>query len=203
MTFAGVNAHHQNGMAERRIRELQELARTMLIHANRRWNKCVTTKLWPYAVRAAMEAINESPSLQNNERKSPAQLFHKTNVLANPKHFQPFGCPVYVLNNSLQASRPHHKWNERSRVGIYLGHSPLHGKNVSLVLDRVTGLVSPQFHVKYDPQFQTVKQDNFDSQWQIKAGFADDKSLSKMFTTATSKTSKKQAKQNKAVLMNK
>ena len=54
-----------------------------------------------------------------------------------------------------------------------------------------------QFHVKYDPQFQTVKQDNFDSQWQIKAGFADDKSLSKMFTTATSKTSKKQAKQNK------
>ena len=197
MTFAGVNAHHQNGMAERRIRELQELARTMLIHANRRWNKCVTTELWPYAVRAAMEAINESPSLQNNERKSPAQLFHKTNVLANPKHFQPFGCPVYVLNNSLQANRPHHKWNERSRVGIYLGHSPLHGKNVSLVLDRVTGLVSPQFHVKYDPQFQTVKQDNFDSQWQIKAGFAEDKSLSKMFTTATSKTSKKQAKQNK------
>ena len=26
LTFAGVNAHHQNGIAERRIRELQELA---------------------------------------------------------------------------------------------------------------------------------------------------------------------------------
>lgn len=27
LTFAGVNAHHQNGLAERRIRELQELSR--------------------------------------------------------------------------------------------------------------------------------------------------------------------------------
>ena len=33
LTFAGVNAHHQNGIAERRIREVQELTRTMLIHA--------------------------------------------------------------------------------------------------------------------------------------------------------------------------
>ena len=36
MTFAAVNAHHQNGIAERRIRELQELARAMLMHANAR-----------------------------------------------------------------------------------------------------------------------------------------------------------------------
>jgi hypothetical protein len=34
LTFVGVNAHHQNGMAERRIRKLQEHAWTMLIHAN-------------------------------------------------------------------------------------------------------------------------------------------------------------------------
>ena len=33
LTCAGVNAHHQNGIAERRIRELQGTARTMLIHA--------------------------------------------------------------------------------------------------------------------------------------------------------------------------
>ena len=35
LTFCGVNAHFQNGVAERRIRELQDHARTMLIHANR------------------------------------------------------------------------------------------------------------------------------------------------------------------------
>jgi transposase InsO family protein len=35
LSFTGVNAHHQNGMAERRIRLLQELTRTMLIHASK------------------------------------------------------------------------------------------------------------------------------------------------------------------------
>ena len=170
MTFAGDNAHHQNGIAERRIKELQDMARTMLIHANNRWPQCITANLWPYAVRAASEALNNAPSLQHQKRKSPLQLFSKSEVLVNPKHYQPFGCPAYVLDNALQAQQPFHKWNERSRVGIYLGHSPLHGKNVALILDRMTGLVSPQFHVRYDPQFHTVKQDYFDSQWQIKAG---------------------------------
>jgi hypothetical protein len=50
LTFAGVNAHHQNRIAERRIRELQELARTILVHANRRWPKAVTANLLPYAI---------------------------------------------------------------------------------------------------------------------------------------------------------
>jgi hypothetical protein len=36
MTFAGVNAHHQNGIAKRQIRDLQELAWMMLIHASTR-----------------------------------------------------------------------------------------------------------------------------------------------------------------------
>ena len=51
-----------------------------------------------------------------------------------------------------------------------MGRSPNHGRNVSLILDRQTGLVSPQFHVAFDPSFRTVKQDQFDSLWQVKAG---------------------------------
>ena len=35
LTFAGVNSHHQNGTAEQKIKELQELAWTMLINANK------------------------------------------------------------------------------------------------------------------------------------------------------------------------
>lgn len=42
LTFAGVNAHHQSGIAEQHIRVLQELTRTMLTHANKRWPKAVT-----------------------------------------------------------------------------------------------------------------------------------------------------------------
>ena len=174
MTFAGVNAHHQNGVAERRIRELQDLARSMLMHANRRWPCCITANLWPYAVRMANESFNNVPNMIDPARRSPLQIFSGSKVHANPKHFQPFGCPAYVLDNDLQSKKQFHKWKERSRVGIYLGPSPHHGKNVALILDRSTGLVSPQFHIKYDPSFQTVKDDDFKCEWQIKCGFKTD-----------------------------
>jgi hypothetical protein len=97
------------------------------------------------------------------------QIFGNTNVAMNPKHFQPFGCPVFVLYNKLQHNAPFQKWKERSRVGIYLGRNPTHGANVSLVLDRMTGLVSPQFHLKHHPSFHMVMQDKLESQWQNRA----------------------------------
>ena len=170
LTFAAVGAHHQNGVAERRIREIQNLARTMLIHAAKRWNKCITANLWPYALRQASEVINNSPNMQDKRRRTPNEIFTKTKVAINIKHFQTFGCPVYVLESELQDLKPYHKWKERSKVGIYLGMSPMHGKNVALVLNRTTGLVSPQFHVKFDSLFHSVEQDKYDSQWQIKSG---------------------------------
>jgi hypothetical protein len=171
LTFAGVNAHHQNGLAERRIRSLQELARAMLIHATKRWPQATTANLWPYALRMANLVFNDTPNLQDPEKRTPQQVFSATTTNINAKDWKPFGCPVYVLNNVLQKGQSQHKWKQRSRVGIYLGPSPQHARNVALVLDRDTGLVSPQFHVQFDPSFHTVQQDKFDSLWQIKAGF--------------------------------
>ena len=157
--FAGVNAHHQNGIAERRIRELQELTRTMLIFANRRWPKMVTANLWPYALRMANTVYNVTPSLQDKERRSPDQQFSFSGAVnLNPKHWKPFGCPVYALKNELQQSKIYGKWNPRSRLGIYLGQSPIHNQNVALVLDIESGYMSPQFHVKFDTSFHTVRQ---------------------------------------------
>ena len=46
LTFAGVGGHHQNGVAENKIRLLQSQARTMLIHAAKRWPDAVTANLW-------------------------------------------------------------------------------------------------------------------------------------------------------------
>jgi hypothetical protein len=45
LTFSGVGAHHQNGKAEKKIRDTQELARTSLIHASRRWPDAVNAHL--------------------------------------------------------------------------------------------------------------------------------------------------------------
>jgi hypothetical protein len=110
MSYAGVNAHHQNGIAERRIRELQELARAMLIHAHSRWKDSVTTNLWPYA----NDAVNHTPSFQNADRTTPSELFTGSKASSNPKHWRPFGCPTYVLDNELQGRKPFHKWRQRS-----------------------------------------------------------------------------------------
>jgi hypothetical protein len=48
ITYFNVNAHFQNGIAEKRIRYLQEPARKQLLHAKARWPAEVTTNLWPY-----------------------------------------------------------------------------------------------------------------------------------------------------------
>jgi hypothetical protein len=175
LTFAGVNAHHQNGRAERRIKELQNLARTMLIHANKRWPDAITTNLWPYAVRMANDVLNATPSAKFPDGRIPLSSFSKSRVTINPIHWQPFGCPVYVLSSAKQTSGIQQKWSERSRVGIYLGRSPQHAQSVALVLNLSTGLVSPQFHITFDPTFQTIRKQFHDnppkSEWQTKAGF--------------------------------
>ena len=180
LRFAGVNAHHQNGFAERRIRELQELARSMMIHANHHWPKTVTTNLWPYALRMANEIYNNTPSLQNDSYNTPMQSVSSSDVEINQKHYKTFGCPVFVLKRKLQEGKPYPKWDERARIGVYLGPSPHHNKNVALVLDRDSGLVSPQFHVLFDNEFQTVKDDKYDSSWQIKAGFSSQRELERI-----------------------
>ena len=48
ISFCGTNAHHQNGVAEKCICDLQEAARTMLIHAKQRWPNAIDTCLWLY-----------------------------------------------------------------------------------------------------------------------------------------------------------
>ena len=173
-SYSGVNAHFQSGIAERRVRELQELARAMLIHAQHRWKEAINSHLWPYALRTANDVYNEAPTTKL--KRSPCEVFSNSKVMPNPMSWKTFGCPVYVLDNALQnAGGIRHKWKHRSRVGIYLGRSPLHAATVALVLNLTTGRASPQFHVQFDPTFQTVKR-SFGgksplSSWQSVCGF--------------------------------
>ena len=171
LSFSGVNAHHQNGYAEWRIRELQELTRAMLVHASRKWKGSITTNLWPYALRMANEVYNNSPCFQLQNKMTPLQRVSGTSVQVNKKHFKTFGCPVYVLDNQLQLGKPFAKWKERARMGIYLGQSPQHNRNIALVLNRDNGLVSPQFHIICDNNFTTVVDDSSNANWMVRAGF--------------------------------
>ena len=130
----------------------------MLLHSKRKWPQEISANLWPYAARMASDSINATPNMADQKKRSPDEIFSSTGVATNPKHWKPFGCPAYVLTSALQGSAQiHHKWEDRARVGIYLGRSPQHARSVALVLNPETGLVSPQFHVRFDPSFDTVK----------------------------------------------
>ena len=135
ITFCGVNAHFQNAVAERRIRTLQDQARTMLIHAQHRWPKAVDAHLWPYALRVANEVHNSTPTSGREDHKSPFELFARSQVSPNLNHLQPFGCPVFVLDNKMQSGKKLPKWEIRSRMGVYLGMSMQHARSVALVLN--------------------------------------------------------------------
>ena len=146
----------------------------MLLHAISRWPKAINIHLWPYALRQASHVSNMIPD--NIDGSSKLERFAQINISNRMKNFHTFGCPVYALHNDLQNNNGTRlsKWEPRARLGINLGFSPRHARSVSLVLNPETGLVSPQFHVKHDEFFETIKpgqgNDNTIINWQILSG---------------------------------
>ena len=144
----------------------------MHIHASKQLPGVVTIHLWPYAMRMANQAYNSTPLSSHTDKRSPNKIFDNSAINLNLKHWKPFGCPAYVLKAELQGTtRIHPKWDARSRAGIYLGQSPIHNRNVALVLNIHARYVSPQFHVKFDESFQTVQQDKWNATLLSSTGF--------------------------------
>jgi len=155
LDFSGVGAKHQNGVAERMIGTITRRARTMLLHAIRRWPDTISEDLWPFALKLAVDIHNSTPTISG---LSPDEIFSGQKSTASKfKDFHPFGCPVFVLEASLQDGHRIPKWKPRSRMAIYLGNSPDHATTVPLVLNPNTGLVSPQYHLVFDDNFSTTE----------------------------------------------
>ena len=185
ITFCSVGAHQQNSIAERHIRDITENARTSLLHAAHRWPKAISANLWPQAVKHVVNVRNSLP--RPGKTESPLSKFAGTSVQPNLKHFHPFGCPVYVLQAPLQTRSPFPKWGERSRIGIFLCHSPHHASSVPLVLSTQTRLISPQFHCVFDDNFDTVKKEQADTSiWKVKAHLQEAKERAAKVTTQSS-----------------
>jgi hypothetical protein len=78
LTFCGVNAHFQNGIAEKAIRNLCKSAQKQLLHACQRWPAAIHLALWPYALRSAAHLHNTLPVLEDGtsrlELLAPSEL---------------------------------------------------------------------------------------------------------------------------------
>ena len=75
-----------------------------LIHAANRWQSFITYNLWSYALRMKNESMNNAPSFQDPQILPPHQLFTRTEVNANPKHWIPFVCPEFALETGYETS---------------------------------------------------------------------------------------------------
>ena len=99
--FAGVGAHHHNAQAERAIRTIMSIARTMMIHAGIHWPDVADSTLWPMSVKHACFLYNHVPSHVTG--LSPSDLFTRTRWPQKKLlDLHVWGCPVYVLDKSLQ-----------------------------------------------------------------------------------------------------
>ena len=172
ITFCGVNAHFQNGIAEKAIRDLSESARKQLLHAQQRWPAAIHLALWPYALRNAVYLHNTLPIRDGGV--SRLEQFSSIRVGTKMRQLHSFGCPVFALQNDLASGSSLPKWSPRARLGINLGPSPHHARNVYLVLNPHTGCVSPQYHCRFDDFFETVRLSGPDvsipTTWQKLAG---------------------------------
>ena len=105
----------QNGLAERKIGDIIDKSRTLLIQEN------VPVNLWGFAVMTAMHLINRLPS-KVLSFKSPLELLEECFPTVKLKTGLPvkvFGCVCYVHN----PKHKQNKWNAKALKCVFLGYS--------------------------------------------------------------------------------
>ena len=153
--FAGVGAHHHNGVAERAIQTIMSIARTMMLHAAIHWPDMADPSLWPMAVQHAVFLHNHVPSPTTG--LCPHDLFFKTRWSQTKFHdLHVWGCPVYVLDKTLSDGKKLPRWMPRSHREVFMGLSPKKSSTVPLVLNPGTGAITPQYHVVFNDEFTTI-----------------------------------------------
>jgi hypothetical protein len=130
--------------------------------------------LWPYAIWNAVLLHNSLPVLEDGT--SRLELFSSIWVGCNMKHVHTIACPVFALDNALASGNSLPRWLPRARLGFNLGPSPTHAWNVYLVLNLITGCVSPHYHCRFDDFFETIRHGGPDISgticWQQLAGLS-------------------------------
>ena len=89
----------------------------MLLHAKREWPKVMTTNLWPFGLKLAMDTHNHL--FFNEQGQSPISIVAGVEEEIQILDYHPFGCPVFVLDEKNQSGlggTP--KWDPKLRAGV-------------------------------------------------------------------------------------
>ena len=153
--YSGAGSHHQNGKAERGIRTIMAMARTMLLHSAIHWSEVADPTLWALSVRHAVWIYNHIPNI--NTGLSPIDTWSKTRFPLRKLHsLHVWGCPTYVLHKKLADGRSLGRWQPRSQRCMNLGLSEKHSIDVPLVINLATGNITPQWNLVFDDWFTTI-----------------------------------------------
>ena len=131
-----------------------------MVHTALHWAEdgAAELNLWSFAIDYAAWLYNRIP--QRLSGITPIEMItqnksdHRDLMRAHV-----WGCPVFVLEPKLQSGKKLPKWNKRARMGQFLGFSCEHSSTAALVQNLHTGYVSPQYHLVFDDNFQTVFHD--------------------------------------------
>ena len=120
--FAGVCAHHQNGVAKRATQTIMSMARTSMLHATICWGKVHTSTLWSLAVSYAIWLYNHTPDPKSG--LAPIDLMSSnTWPRRKLKDIHVCGCPAYALEPKIADGKKVPCWNTPSRQGMFVGFS--------------------------------------------------------------------------------
>ncbi|KAG2789445.1 hypothetical protein PC114_g27275 [Phytophthora cactorum] len=114
-------AHQTNVTAERAIRTIVTIGRSMLHHAK------LDKRFWAEAAMTAIYVKNRLPS-SKIEHKTPFEIVYKSKP--SVKHMRVFGCRTYILTPKEKRL----KWDPKARAGLFLGY-----EEVSKVMEGVVG----------------------------------------------------------------
>ena len=137
-------AHQANGTAERAIRSIVTMGRSMLHYAK------LNKEFWAEAAMTAVYIKNRLPS-PKVDNKTPYELVYKSKP--SVQHMRVFGCLVHVLTPREKRL----KWDPKSRTGFFMGYEET--SKAYRVYDIETGKVVISRDVTFDEQTFGIKQE--------------------------------------------
>ena len=114
INFAGTGAHTHNSIAERSIRTIMSIARTMMLHAAIHWPEMADATLWPLAVDYAVHIFNRVPNPETG--LSPLDVFSNSRQPQRRLHdIHVWGSPGYLLDKRIADGKKLPRWEAKSQ----------------------------------------------------------------------------------------